>query len=457
MSRSSSVLVLVALCVSLPLAADDGDLDSSFWSDGTLALGAGVDLTFGGLAADVDGSLAVAFSFSPADTELAYWESVGDSSLGSLCRVDPFPSAPRDTRIYDVAFDASGRLLALASAHEEVSDLLYWYVLAYSFPDCALVSGYGSGGVVALPGVSWPGEYGNQRLRPLADGTTLVAGWDTDTNHPERWPRTRVIHLQSNGAIGPIYRAPTSTFPDPVWGIDAAMAPNGHVVAIAQTQWNIDPSRDFLIVDFEYDGSVVTVLGAVTVTFDLGGDEDDAPTAVVATEDGRVVVVGTADGGGASVESSAAIAVLHWNSGGVLELDPSFSVDGKKVFTFASLVRNHLGDAAVQGDGTFLVAGHAQQGNHDYAMAVARLRLDGSFDSDFYPVGSGMRLVDFNDPALENDRALQVLLQNGRVVLAGTSTIVGGIESVGVARLLNSYVFADGFEAPQAPGWIWVD
>jgi hypothetical protein len=56
-----------------------------------------------------------------------------------------------------------------------------------------------------------------------------------------------------------------------------------------------------------------------------------------------------------------------------------------------------------------------------------------------------------------HDRAYRVDLQNGRVVLAGTVDITDGIDSVGVARLLNSYVFADGFEAPQAPGWLWVE
>jgi hypothetical protein len=90
-------------------------------------------------------------------------------------------------------------------------------------------------------------------------------------------------------------------------------------------------------------------------------------------------------------------------------------------------------------------------------MAVARLLPDGSFDGDFVPSEPGWRIVDFDVAPPAHDRAYRVVLQNGRVVLGGSVDIVNGIQSAGVARLLNSYVFADGFEAPQAPGWLWVE
>jgi hypothetical protein len=60
-------------------------------------------------------------------------------------------------------------------------------------------------------------------------------------------------------------------------------------------------------------------------------------------------------------------------------------------------------------------------------------------------------------PPPAHDRAYRVALQNGRIVLAGIVALTTDVDSVGVARLLNSYVFADGFEVPQAPGWLWVD
>ncbi len=83
---------------------------------------------------------------------------------------------------------------------------------------------------------------------------------------------------------------------------------------------------------------------------------------------------------------------------------------------------------------------------------------DGSFDGDFVPSKPGWRIVDFNlAPPPAHDRAYRVALQNGRVVLAGDVAVTANASSVGVARLLSSYIFADGFEAPLAPGWLWVE
>ena len=41
-------------------AGFDGDIDPSFWMDGTMAIDATADAIFGGLASDVNGRLAVA-------------------------------------------------------------------------------------------------------------------------------------------------------------------------------------------------------------------------------------------------------------------------------------------------------------------------------------------------------------------------------------------------------------
>ena len=50
------------------------------------------------------------------------------------------------------------------------------------------------------------------------------------------------------------------------------------------------------------------------------------------------------------------------------------------------------------------------------------------------------------------ERTYRVAFQNGRSVLAGDVAVPANASSVGVARLLNADVFADGFEAPLAPG-----
>jgi hypothetical protein len=208
-----------------------------------------------------------------------------------------------------------------------------------------------------------------------------------------------------------------------------------------------------LAVDFAPDGSVA---GVITVPFDLGGNDEDQAKAITTTADGRIVIVGSA--AYAAHSTSAAIAVLHWNAGGIFELDPSFAGAGKLDFLFEDQEVTALEDVTAQGDGKFVVAGLTRE---DYLfnkdMAVARLLPDGSFDRDFGVPGLGQLVIDFDEGSPNHDAAYRVGLQNGRVVLGGSVDIAGSIASVGIARLLNSYVFADGFEAPQAPGWLWVD
>ncbi len=444
MSRRAALVLLVTVCLATPIFAVDGERDYSFWGDGRLYFSSSVDLVFGGVAADAGGGqLAVAYSFTLGSTEHAYWRSVADASLGNLCRVVPNPGALLDTRVIDIAFDALGRLLVLARVYNEANDMEKWFALAFSFPGCGLATDFGGDGIVTLHGWDLPGLVGYDRLRALADGTTLVTGGGL-TGGPDGC-RVHVIFLEPDGGSGTAFCAPPDALPGYSYGRDSAVAANGHVVSIA-------PFRDFVVVDFEPDG---TIAGVVTVPFDLGGGNEDSAEAVAATADGRIVIVGSAAGGGAP-EWSAAIALLRWNAAGVLGLDPNFSGDGKLAFTFDGRPWNQLADVAAQGDGKILVAGQARWLMDDRGMAVARLNLDGSLDPDFCG-GDGQRVLDFDVGGYADDLAYRVALQNGRIVLAGAVDIGSDVQSVGIARLQNSYVFADGFEVPQAPGWLWVD
>ena len=450
MAGRALIAAVLVVSVSVPLLADDGDLDPSFWMDGTIALDVSADATFGGLATDAGGRLAVAYSYVPpvVAVKVGAWRSVGDVSLGAACNVEPYPSGTRDTTVRDVTFDAFGRLLVLANEYytDGMMDWEAWFVLAYEYPDCTLDTAFSGDGIVTLSGWDMPGLQGYSRLRPLADGTTLVTG-SALSGGPDGC-RVHVISLEPNGSWGPTYCAPPDAFPVEAYGIDSAVAPNGHIVSIAGTD-------DFHIVDFMPDGTVASV---VTVPFNLGGANMDPPKGVAATPEGKVVVVGSAQLSGRFVMTAHAIVVLQWSGADVLELDPGFSDDGKLTFDFDGWTWNGLEDVAAQGDGTIVVAGASMPVGGDYAMAVARLLPDGSFDGDFVPSQPGWRIVDFDlVPPPAHDRAYRVALQNGRIVLAGIVALTTDVDSVGVARLLNSYVYSDGFENPQAPGWLWVD
>jgi hypothetical protein len=221
MSRlSTSRLVVVVLCLSAPLFADDGDLDPTFWSDGKLTVSATADLAFGGLATDAGGQLAVAYSYVAAGVPMrvSVWRSVSDSTLGTTCPV--VPHSGRDTWVVDLAFDASGRLLALARDYY-APDTEDWYVLAYRFPDCELDTTFGGDGVVTFGSLT-PGLSAYWRLRPLADGTILVTGYNGV--YGTYGCRVQVISFNPNGSTGNVLCAPPSLFAGEIFGVDATWA-----------------------------------------------------------------------------------------------------------------------------------------------------------------------------------------------------------------------------------------
>ena len=447
----AAAAALAVLLLALPVDAADGDLDPTFWSDGKVALSTASDITFGGLATQANGGMAVGYFLgvgSPS-RDFAYWRRVSDASLGTPCRVLAGPTPPEneiDDRVLDLAFDSSGRLLVLTQRvnfngwYEEI------YVLAYEYPYCRLDLDFGTDGVAVITGAE-AGLGGGSRLATTSDGKILIAGW---SYQPDPYLRfSQIVRLEPDGDYDPTFSGNGfAAGAEDSRGVDLAVASNGHVVMIAN-----DAGGDFVLQDFAPDG---TFLAETVVAFDLGGSNVDDASAIAATSDGRIVVVGTAAGSGNPAFEWAAMALLSWDAQGELTLDPGFSVDGKLGFRFGTRNYNSLSDVVVQGASRILVAGTSKTQIIDNAMAVARISLDGSFDGTFYPSGNGRRLVDFDVAAPENDLAKRLALQQGRIVLGGEVDIAGDVTSIGLARLKNQWIFAGGFEAQEVGDWLFV-
>jgi uncharacterized delta-60 repeat protein len=130
--------------------------------------------------------------------------------------------------------------------------------------------------------------------------------------------------------------------------------------------------------------------------------------------DGKIVASGATVGNDVNV--SYDFAVLRYNTTG--SLDTTFNGTGKVITAFGG-AEGSTG-VAVQGDGKIVAVGRTNYASPDYLLA--RYNTNGSLDTTFG--GTGKVTTDFG---FIGDFALSMALQkNGKVVVAGVSTVTSG-------------------------------
>jgi uncharacterized delta-60 repeat protein len=164
-------------------------------------------------------------------------------------------------------------------------------------------------------------------------------------------------------------------------------------------------SSDFALIRYKTDGSLdPTFDGDGKVTTDINSSSYDVAWSLILQTDGKIVVAGS---------SEHYFALARYNPNG--SLDSTFDGDGK----MTNLVGATGGAVALvlQGDGKFVVAGYAFNGN-DYDFALIRYNTNGSLDSTFD--GDGKVLTNFSSGSTEEayDLALQL---DGKIVVTGSS------------------------------------
>jgi uncharacterized delta-60 repeat protein len=168
-------------------------------------------------------------------------------------------------------------------------------------------------------------------------------------------------------------------------------------------------------------GAIVARLratGALDPDFGAGGrvtlPGGGSANAVLVQPDRRIVVAGNASGSGA-------MTVTRLMPGG--SLDTGFGTNGTTAIDFGALA-DLAGGAVLQPDGRIVVAGYTQATED---VAVARLTSGGALDPSFG--AGGKATVDFGVATFGNAVALA---PNGRIVVAGQKS---GADDFAVARL----------------------
>jgi uncharacterized delta-60 repeat protein len=223
------------------------------------------------------------------------------------------------------------------------------------------------------------------------DGRILVAGTGV---------RSIVItRLNADGSPDPSFDADGESsidFGSETSGFAVALQPDGKIVAGGGT----NGGRQAAVVRLNANGSLDT-------GFDFGGKQAidrggfQEARDVLVQPDGRIVLTGWGQGD---------IVVTRLNPDG--SPDTRFAGDGAAAIGFGAESVDAGFSAALQSDGTLVVAG--VRNNDDFALL--RLRPDGALDTSFS--FDGRQVVDFGG----SDNATAVSVQpDGRIVVAGNS------------------------------------
>ncbi len=151
-----------------------------------------------------------------------------------------------------------------------------------------------------------------------------------------------------------------------------------------------------------------------------------------------------------SVKTGAMVALLVGASALVVEaqsprLDPSFALTSA-VRTPGTQQAAYISEMVLQPDGKLVVCGNFRELNGRPANRVARLLPDGQVDTTFNAPATAAAPPAFN---LIRSIALQA---DGKLLIGGDFTTVGGQSRIGIARLLPTGALDPGFLSPFGGG-----
>ncbi|HMM68764.1 MAG TPA: hypothetical protein PKC03_17665 [Dokdonella sp.] len=392
-TRSVFLLVIMGLSCATPIpsTARDSDPDRSFGAAGRVVMPFPGGLSIVERFADVkllqDQKLLVSATVAtggPADSDMGVMRLNANGSLDTTfgvggARVVGFdrPGSSNSDIVRGMDVDANGRIVLFGEAAGGVGGIDMAVVRLTA--DGSLDNSFGSGGkaTVAFDLGSTPARRGDQATKGivLANGSIVVVG------------------LASTAA--------------------------GSVMAIAR----LTPGG---LLDTAFDGD-----GKVTLSFGGGLADTALAYSVLAAADGqRIYAVG-----GAAVSGNYDFAIARLLGNG--SLDTTFGGDGMVTFGFD--IAGTLADVAtgmvVLPDGRFLLCGAALVASpYNSDFACVRLLASGAFDSGFYPA-----LVPFDLDSNKTDDAYATRLDaQGRILMAGSASISNPWQKMAVARLLAS-------------------
>lgn len=431
--------------------AGPGSLDRTFGGDGIVstAVGDGSSSFARGVAVQADGKVVAVGvaavlieSTNPSFPEpysvshfslTRYLEggaldtSFGDGGilvLGLAPGADD-PGSEVQSNAQDVAVQPDGKIVAVGSLNNRFAPPEDPFSGTFSAvvrlnPDGSLDPSFDGDGV-ALTNVS-PGTDISTAVALQTDGRIVAAGVSNGST-------STVIRYNADGSLDTTFDGDgIALTPEFVQANGVAVQTDGRILT---ANFSAFSNGNFGVARYNADGSPDTSFGTAgngTTITDFGNN--DRAYDVALQTDGKVVVVGHTDNGGALSQ----FAVARYTTSGAL--DTSFGLNGRQTNTIDGLPQGEAFAVAIQANGKILAAGRSGPSpNNDFALA--RYNTNGTLDTSFGGDGTVRNDLD-NDSDSGRDVALY---PDGRIVMAGSGG-VDGQSTFGLTRNLGDPVLS---------------
>jgi uncharacterized delta-60 repeat protein len=386
--------------------AADGDLDTSFDTDGkrTASFGASDDVGRA-VAIQSDGKIVMA-GYSGSDFAVARFNT--DGSLDTTFSGDGLQTTDFNARTdiaFGVAIQNDGKIVVVGFSNS-VSTGNDFAVARYN-TDGTLDTTFDSDGKLTTEVVGGSGAGDQGRSVVIQSDGKIVVGGVTGGGLNEDFA---VVRYSSTGALDTTFDTDGKQTTAIGFGNDGAYAvlvqSDGKIIAAGES---VNGSyTDFAVVRYTSTGALDTTFDSDGKTTTAFGAREEVGRGAVLQSDGKIVVAGYASNG-----TNEDFALARYNTNG--SLDTSFDTDGKQTTALGS--SDDIGQGVtLQSDGKIVLVGDSNNGsNTDFA--VARYNSDGTLDTTFDTDGKLITTLGTGD-----ESAYSVLIQsNGYIVVAGFS------------------------------------
>ena len=375
--------LLAALCLSLPAVATaaEGDLDTSFDSDGTVTTPFGDSSTdvANAVAVDAQGRVVAAgYSGSGSNHDFAVARYNPNGSLDTSFDHDGKVTTPivSDDYAQAVAIDGQGRIVVAGYA---LFGGDYDFAIARYNPDGSLDTSFSDDGKQLVDFTPSAGDNDKAYAMAIdAQGRIVLAGQSKTTSY-ETFALAR---LTTAGALDTSFDSDgmattgSSGSSNLVRGV--AIDAQGRIVAAGYSRSGF--YYDFALARYNADGSLDTSFDSDgKVTTKISSTSDGYGYAVALDGQGRIVVAGDSVDPHTLPEPTD-MELVRYNPNG--SLDTSFDQDGW-VTTPIGAGQDQARAIAIDARGRIVAAGDSENGSGGDDIALVRYNANGSLDTAF--------------------------------------------------------------------------